>query len=117
MGAEELPTCARGFSSLQLLLKTLEKLPGKFLGSLMEKACSDAGNRPAHRHLGSPIHARVLSINGREIHPAGKVSCAPRRFSASLHDHEVGLMFLRSRDIEGEFRFHRSNANGNDRFP
>src|SRR2546426_7609370 len=27
MSAEELPTCARGFSSLQFRLKTIEKLP------------------------------------------------------------------------------------------
>src|SRR2546423_12197582 len=107
MGAEELSTSARGFRSLQLRLETIEKLPGEFLGGLMEKTCSDTGNRPAHRHLGSPIHARVFSVNGREIHPAREVNRAPRRFSASLYDHQVGLMFLRARDIQGEFRFHR----------
>src|SRR5437868_15501670 len=64
------PTGARGFSRLQLRLETLEKLPGEFLGGLMKQTCSDAGNRPAHRHLGSPIHARMSSINGRKIHPA-----------------------------------------------
>ncbi len=108
---------ACGLRSLYLRLETIEKLFGEFLRGPVKKTCSNTGNCPTHLHLGIPIHVRVFSVNGGEIHLAGELNSTPRRFSTSLHGHQVGLMFLWSRYVQGKFRFHRPNADRNARFP